>query len=64
MVQGMNNEEILSTFYETVTYAKDKKGWKTAFDGEAMRGVKLTSDLVDAKTGQAVAEEGDKNHPA
>ena len=63
MVQGMSNEEILSTFYETLTYAKDKKGWKTPFDGERFRGVKLTSDLIDAKTGKVVAEEGDKITP-
>ncbi len=63
MVQGMSNEEILSTFYETVSYTKDKKGWKTSFDGERMRGVKLVADLVDAKTGKVVAEAGEKISP-
>ncbi len=63
MVQGMSNEEILGTFYETLTYKKEKKGWKTAFDAERFRGVKLVADLVDAKTGKAVAKEGDKITP-
>ena len=63
MVQGMSNEEILNTFYDSVTYKKDKNGWKTAFDGERLRGVKLTYDLVDAKTGDVVAEEGSKITP-
>ncbi len=63
MVQGMSNEEILGTFYDTLTYSKDKKGWKTAFDGERYRGVKLVSDLIDAKTGKVVAEEGAKITP-
>ncbi|MGH1399505.1 MAG: DNA-directed RNA polymerase subunit beta [Alphaproteobacteria bacterium] len=63
MVQGMSNEEILGTFYETVSYKKDKKGWKTPFDGEKLRGVKLTADLVDAKTGDVIAEEGTKITP-
>ena len=63
MIQGMANEEILSTFYETRIYNKDKKGWKTSFNPEAMRGVKLVADLIDAKTGKVVAEEGDKITP-
>ena len=63
LVQGMSNEEILGTFYETVSYKKDKKGWKTPFDGESLRGVKVTADLVDAKTGKVVAEEGTKITP-
>ena len=63
MVQGMSNEEILGTFYDIVEYKKDKKGWKTAFDAERMRGVKLTADLVNAKTGKVVLEEGEKVTP-
>ncbi len=63
MVQGMSNEEVLATFYETVTYNKTKKGWKTAFDGESFKGVKLAYDLIDAKTGDVVAEEGAKITP-
>ncbi|MGH1402607.1 MAG: DNA-directed RNA polymerase subunit beta [Alphaproteobacteria bacterium] len=63
MVQGMSNEEILATFYDTVSYTKDNKGWKTPFDGERLRGVKLSSDLIDAKSGKVVAEEGTKITP-
>ncbi len=63
LIQGMSNEEILSTFYETITYNKVKNGWKTAFDGESFRGIKLPYDLVDAKTGDVVAEEGSKITP-
>jgi DNA-directed RNA polymerase subunit beta len=61
MIQGMTNEEILSTFYKTITYKKDKKGWKTDFDAQRFRGVKMTYDLIDAKTGKVVAEEGPKS---
>ncbi len=63
MVQGMSNEELLSTFYDAITYKKDKNGWKTAFDGERLRGLKLPYDLVDAKTGDVIAEEGSKITP-
>ncbi|MCI5061006.1 MAG: DNA-directed RNA polymerase subunit beta [Alphaproteobacteria bacterium] len=62
-VQGMSNEEILATFYETVPYTKDTKGWKTPFNPESFRGVKLGYDLVDAKTGKVVAEAGEKITP-
>ena len=63
MIQGMSNEEILGTFYDTVYYTQDKKGWKTPFVAERYRGVKLTADLIDAKTGKAVEEEGTKITP-
>ncbi|MCB9988339.1 MAG: DNA-directed RNA polymerase subunit beta [Rhodospirillales bacterium] len=63
LVQGMPNEEILSTFYGHVVYAKDKKGWKTPFDADRMRGVKLLNDLIDAKTGKVVLEAGEKITP-
>jgi DNA-directed RNA polymerase subunit beta len=62
-VQGMSNEEILQTFYDVLTYEKDKKGWRTAFDGKRLRGVKLVYDMVDAKTGKVVAEAGAKMTP-
>ncbi len=60
MVQGMSNEEILATFYTTVDYKKEKKGWVTSFNPDALKGTKLPSDLVDAKNGKVVAEAGDK----
>ncbi|MCK5373720.1 MAG: DNA-directed RNA polymerase subunit beta, partial [Alphaproteobacteria bacterium] len=60
MVQGMSNEEMLGNFYDAVVYTKTKKGWKTPFDGERMRGVKMSFDLIDAKTGKVVMEEGTK----
>jgi DNA-directed RNA polymerase subunit beta len=63
MVQGMSNEEILSTFYEVVPYTKDKKAWRTPFDATRARGVKLRYDLVNAKTGKVVMKEGDKITP-
>jgi DNA-directed RNA polymerase subunit beta len=63
LVQGMSNEEILATFYKTIVYSHDKKGWKTAFDAERLRGTKLAYDLVDAKSGKVVADAGTKMTP-
>ncbi len=59
-VFGMSKEEILSYFYEKIVFKKDKKGWKTAFIPALMKGVKLSFDLVDAKTGKVVLEKGEK----
>jgi DNA-directed RNA polymerase subunit beta len=57
---GMDGEEILSTFYNTITYTKDKHGWRFPFSGERMKGVKVSTDLIDAETGDVVAEAGKK----
>jgi len=62
-VQGMTAEEILSYFYDKVTYTRGPKGWKTVFDAERLKGVKLVSDLIDAATGEKVADAGTKMTP-
>lgn len=61
--QGLSPEEILAAFYGQVIYKRDKEGWNTGFDAEAMKGVKLTHDLVNAKTGKTVADAGAKMTP-
>ncbi|MBN9091594.1 MAG: DNA-directed RNA polymerase subunit beta [Reyranella sp.] len=61
--QGLSPEEILAAFYGQVVYKGDKEGWTTTFDAESMKGVKLTHDLVNAKTGKSVAEAGAKMTP-
>jgi DNA-directed RNA polymerase subunit beta len=63
LVQGMSNEEILGTFYQSIIYTHDKKGWKTPFDATRFRGVKLVYDLIDAKSGKVVADAGTKVTP-
>ena len=64
LVQGMSNEEILRTFYDTVTHVRDKKGgWRTPFNGERLRGMKLVHDLVNAANGKTVAQAGSKMTP-
>ncbi|MFQ5984652.1 MAG: DNA-directed RNA polymerase subunit beta [Alphaproteobacteria bacterium] len=57
---GMTTEEILAYFYESVTFTRDKKGWKAPLDPERLRRTKLVSDFVDAKTGEVVVEAGTK----
>src|SRR5882724_2045530 len=60
---GMKPEEILNFFYKRVVFTKTKKGWTTAFEPGRMKSLKLTADLVDAKTGKVMAESGAKMTP-
>ncbi|BAE51944.1 DNA-directed RNA polymerase subunit beta [Paramagnetospirillum magneticum] len=62
-IKGMTSEEILSYFYGKVVYTRGPKGWKTPFDAERLKGVKLVSDLIDAKSGEKVADAGSKMTP-
>ncbi|MBN9491690.1 MAG: DNA-directed RNA polymerase subunit beta [Alphaproteobacteria bacterium] len=61
--QGLSPEEILAAFYGQVVYKRDKEGWNTGFDADAMKGLKLTHDLVNAKTGKTAADAGAKMTP-
>ncbi|WP_282009534.1 DNA-directed RNA polymerase subunit beta, partial [Brevundimonas aveniformis] len=60
MALGMDGEEILSTFYETVPYEKRGEGWVTPYKADRWRGVKPEYDLIDADTGEVVAQAGQK----
>ncbi len=59
-IQGMSREEILKSFYETSVYKLKENQWETAFVPATYRGSKLTRPLVNAETGQVVAETGTK----
>ncbi|MAU62483.1 DNA-directed RNA polymerase subunit beta [Parvibaculum sp.] len=60
---GLDSEEILSTFYNSVAFTKVKQGWRVPFDADRYRGVKPERDLIDAKTGKPVVEAGRKVTP-
>ena len=55
-VRGMDAEDILNMFYGQVVFARTPKGWARPFDPEAFRGMKLLEPLVDADSGEIVAE--------
>ena len=57
---GLDTEEILSTYYNSVTYERADGSWRVAFNGDAMKGTKSEFDLVDAETGEVVLEAGKK----
>jgi len=60
MALGMDGEEILTTFYDVVPYEKRETGWVTPYKPERWRGVKPEFDLVDADTGEVIAQAGIK----
>jgi DNA-directed RNA polymerase subunit beta len=57
---GMDGEEILSTFYKTIVFARDKDGWRQPFDPDRLKGIKAVVDMLDADTGDVVLEAGKK----
>ncbi|MFG1284623.1 DNA-directed RNA polymerase subunit beta [Xanthobacter autotrophicus] len=57
---GLDNEEILATFYEKIPFTREKGGWRMPFDPKRMKGYKAVADLVDADTGEVVLEAGKK----
>ena len=66
MALGMDGEEILSTFYDTVSYEKraagkgGAAGWATVYRADRWRGVKPDYPLIDAETGEEIAPAGQK----
>ncbi|BCW88927.1 DNA-directed RNA polymerase subunit beta [Alphaproteobacteria bacterium SO-S41] len=60
---GMDQEEILSYFYDRVVFKHTKLGWSLPLDAERARGWKPTVDLLNAKTGEVAVEAGTKLTP-
>ena len=61
---GLDQEAIMDAYYNTVHYTyKKSKGWVAPFFPERVRGTRPTYDLVDAKTGEVIAEAGKKVTP-
>ena len=60
---GLDSEDILDHFYDTVTWKRGKDGWEIPFVAEAWRGSKPAFALVDAKTGEEVFPAGQKVSP-
>ena len=61
---GMDQEAICDAYYGSVLYKKiDEKTWSAPFFPERMRGVKPAVDIIDAVTGEVIAEQGKKITP-
>ena len=61
---GMDQEAICDSYYGRVAYVKlDDKSWSAPFFPERKRGVKPAVDIIDAATGEVLAEQGKKITP-
>ena len=61
---GMDQEDIMDAYYNTVDYKVSKdNGWVTKFFPDRVRGTRPAHDLVDAATGEIIAEAGKKVTP-
>ena len=55
-IRGMDADEIFGYFYGTVTFNRSNQGWARKFDPDAFRGQKLLAPLVDADSGEVIAD--------
>ncbi|MEE9314186.1 MAG: DNA-directed RNA polymerase subunit beta [Rhizobiaceae bacterium] len=62
MALGLDAEEILHHFYNTVQfeYKGEKKGWQMPFNAERLKGTKPEDDIINADTGKVIVEAGKK----
>ncbi len=61
---GLGQEEIMQSYYDEVSFRMVKnKGWATKFFPDRVRGTRPAYDLVDAATGEVIAEAGQKVTP-
>ena len=61
---GLGQEGIMDAYYENVEFRLRKgEGWETRFFPERVRGTRPAQDLVDAATGEVIAEANEKVTP-
>ncbi|MEB3422002.1 DNA-directed RNA polymerase subunit beta [Salipiger marinus] len=61
---GLDQEAIMDAYFNTVSYTLRRgEGWVTKFFPERVRGTRPTYDLVDADTGEIIAEATKKITP-
>ncbi|MBS0473639.1 MAG: DNA-directed RNA polymerase subunit beta, partial [Proteobacteria bacterium] len=60
---GLNDEQILNYFYQTVTWKRGEGGWRLPYVAEQWRGQKPAFDIVDARSGEVIFPAGAKISP-
>ncbi len=60
---GLDSEQILDHFYNTVTWKRDAGGWQVPFVVDQWRGTKPGFDIVDANSGEVIFPAGQKISP-
>jgi DNA-directed RNA polymerase subunit beta len=59
-ILGMRGEEILSTFYDNISYKKNDHGWQFKEDLSFYKSKILGFDLLDSKNGKILITKGTK----
>ncbi len=59
-ILGMTNEEILSIFYDHISYKKNEYGWQFKEDLAFYKAKILNFDLLDSKNGKILISKGTK----
>ncbi|MGV6801914.1 MAG: DNA-directed RNA polymerase subunit beta [bacterium] len=57
---GMDQEDILQAFYDSLSHEKIEAGWTMPFNPERLQGRKLDYDLINADNGEVVVPAGKK----
>ncbi|MFT8973363.1 DNA-directed RNA polymerase subunit beta [Zymomonas mobilis] len=60
---GLNAEQILHHFYNTITFVRGDGGWKVPYVAESWRGRKPFFDIINGDTGEVVFPAGQKISP-
>ncbi len=61
---GLDQQDIMDAYYNTVPFSYRRgEGWVTTFFPDRLRGTRPTNDVVDAATGEVIAEAGKKVTP-
>jgi DNA-directed RNA polymerase subunit beta len=60
---GLDGEQILNHFYETVTWKRGEGGWRLPYAPDQWRGTKPAFDIVDGKSGEVIFPAGQKISP-
>ncbi|SET78388.1 DNA-directed RNA polymerase subunit beta [Oceanicella actignis] len=60
---GLDQDQIMEHFYNTIVYRRTKDGWAAPFDPERLKATKPAHDIVDAATGEVLFPAGKKITP-
>ncbi len=60
---GMSTEEMYSYYYSSTVFTKSQNGWKTQFTPNLFSSQRLTTDLINAESGEIILAAGSKITP-
>ncbi|MEM6623995.1 MAG: DNA-directed RNA polymerase subunit beta [Pseudomonadota bacterium] len=60
---GLDQEAVCDYFYNRVPYERSGEGWAVPFNPDRLRGIAPEHDLIDAASGEVIAQAGKKLTP-